>query len=181
MKFQKLILLMLTIILLSCGTSERVITEDGNVYEIRGNKYFNNGNNVTELLSEDEKKNITASLNKRIEAERLALEKQEELVAEQKRIEKALKEAEAKQKEAEAKQKAVEKKQEQLEDALKAKEDARQDFLKAKERLQNKKEKYQKLKDAGKLSPLDEEKWKGRFVDLEKDLKEANQKLENLK
>tara|TARA_R110002049_G_scaffold37208_1_gene117489 strand:- start:53235 stop:53759 length:525 start_codon:yes stop_codon:yes gene_type:complete len=174
MTFQKLILSILTVILVSCGSSERVITEDGTVYEVKGKKFFNKSKNVTDQLSSKDKENIKATLDKRLEAERLAEEKQEALENEQKRIEKTIEEAEKK-------QKALEEKQEQLEENLEAKEDARDAILKAKSRLQDKKEKYQKLKEAGKLSLRDEEKWNGRFSDLDGDIKEAMQALENLK
>lgn len=174
MKFQKIVFLALTIILLSCGSSERVITEDGKVYELKGKKFYNNGNNVTDELSSEEKESITAILEKRLEAEQIIEEKQEVFEDKKESLEETIKEAEKKQKE-------LEKKQEQLEDKLKQKEDARQDFLKAKERLQDEKDTYEKLKEQGKLSPSDEEKWKSRFAELEKYLKEANQALNDLK
>ncbi|ALJ05858.1 hypothetical protein APS56_12280 [Pseudalgibacter alginicilyticus] len=174
MKFSKLILLIVAIILISCGSSERVITNHGTVYEVKGKKYFSNGNNVTEQLTAKEKENINRTLDTRLKAERLEVEKQEALKSEQARVKEEIEKAEEK-------QKALEKKQERLKDALEAKEKAREDVLKAKDKLQDKKAKYQKLKDAGKLSPRDEEKWNDRFTDLESDLEDAMQNLNKLK
>lgn len=173
MRLKRVITILSIGLFMACGSSEKVIMEDGKVYEIKGNKFFNNGTNVTEQLTDNEKEIINTNLQKRLEAEKIAEEKQETIEAERQRLETI-------QEEANQKQKELEKQQELLEEKLEAKEDAREDFLKAKERLQSKQEKYQKLKNEGKLSPLDEEKWKTRFLDLEADIEEANQILKNL-
>ncbi|MFG6686949.1 hypothetical protein ACGK9U_10230 [Mariniflexile sp. HNIBRBA6329] len=171
---KKIISILSLVLLMACGSSEKVIMEDGRVYEVKGSKFFSNGVNVTEQLTANEKEIIKTNLQKRLEAEKIANEKQETIEAEQQRLETI-------QEEAKRRQKVLEKEQELLEEKLEAKEDARNDFLEAKERLQSKQEKYQRLKDKGKLSPLDEEKWKARFLDLEADIEEANQILKNLK
>ena len=170
----KIISLMVVAFFMSCGSGERVIMEDGAVYKVKNNNFYSQGEDITEQLSAHEKEGIKAVLSKRLEVERIAEEKRNKVEEEQKKVEKAISKAKDK-------QDALEKKQKQLEEQLKEKEDARNDFLKAKEKLQSKKEKYNKLKEKGKLSPRDEEKWQGRFEDLEAKIKTYNKIYKELK
>lgn len=174
MRLKSILPIVLLGLFFACGSSEKVITENGKVYEVKGNTFFNNGVNVTEQLTENEKDIIRTTLQKRKEAERIVIEKQETIAAEQDRLKTIQKEARLKEKELEKQQKALQKK-------LDAKEDVRQDFLKAKQRLKDKQEKYQELKAKGKLSPRDEEKWQKRLTDLEQKQETANQILNTLK
>ncbi|XMO88405.1 hypothetical protein AAFN75_08920 [Algibacter sp. AS12] len=174
MKITKILPVVLIGILLSCSSGERVIMQDGTVYSVKSGSFYNKGKDVTEQLSSKEKQDINTALNNRLEAERIAEEKKEKLNKEQDKIEKSIEKAEKK-------QEALEESQEKLEEKLEAKEDAREDLLKAKEKLQNKKEKYNKLKEKGKLSPLDEEKWKKRFEGMEEEINEYNTIFKNLK
>ncbi|WP_405293879.1 hypothetical protein [Algibacter sp. Ld11] len=159
---------------MSCGSGERVVMKEGAVYKVKNDNFYSNGKDVTELLSKNEKEDIKATLKKRLEAERIAEDKKEKLEKEQKKVEEIIKKAKKKQEALEESQKKIEEKQEAIEDA-------RDDFLKAKEKLASKQEKYNKLKEKGKLSPSDEEKWQGRFEDLEAKIKEYNTIYKNLK
>lgn len=173
MKYQNLVYCLLVFLIVSCGSSERVITEDGKVYEVKGNSITMNGEDVSESLTEERRVEIETVLNNKRSAEKEAEKLQKELDDKQRELEKAQKEAEKKQDEIEEKQKAIEEK-------IKAQEEAREDYLKAKKRLENKKEKYERLKSKGKLSPRDEEKWQEKLKDLEEDLMEAKQEMDNL-
>ena len=53
MKFKTMLSLIIISALFACGTTNRVITDDGKVYEIKGDEFFNNDKNVTEQLSSD--------------------------------------------------------------------------------------------------------------------------------
>ncbi len=174
MKMIKILPIALIGLFMSCGSGERVIMEEGAVYKVKNDNFYSKGKDITELLSENEKKDIKAVLNKRLEAERLAEDKKEKLEKEQEKVEKTIEKAKEK-------QEALEESQKQLEEKQEAIEDARHDFLKAKEKLESKKEKYNKLKEKGKLSPSDEEKWQGRFEDLEAKIKDYNTIYKNLK
>jgi len=174
MKLIKIIPIALIGVFMSCGSGERVIMEDGAVYKVKNDTFYSDGKDITEQLSANEKEGIKAVLNKRLEAERIAEDKKEKLEKEQNKIEETIEKAKEKQKALEESQKQLEKKQE-------AREEAREDVLKAKEKLQSKKEKYNKLKEKGKLSPRDEEKWQGRFEDLEAEIAEYNTIYKKLK
>lgn len=180
MKYQYLITCLLLALIVSCGSSERVITSDGTVYELKGSKIINDGIDVAESLSEERKAEIESVLEAQRKAKIEALKRQEELDKKQKELEKVQKEAEKKRKEAEEKRKEIEKKQADLEKKLKAQEKAREAYLKAEKRLASKLERYEKLKAKGKLSPRDEEKWQKRFEGWEEDLKKAKIEMDNL-
>ncbi|MDX1277629.1 hypothetical protein [Oceanihabitans sediminis] len=147
----------------SCGSTEKVITTDGRVYELKGGKFYSNGADVTEELSSEEKTEIQEILDQRLAFEKEAKEKKEALEAAQKKAEKARKEAEKKQKE--------------LEKKMKAKEDARKDFFQAKNKLKKQRAKYQKRLDRGKLSPVAIEKWEEKLKGLEQDVQDLEQNL----
>ncbi|QNK76615.1 hypothetical protein H7F37_10770 [Winogradskyella sp. PAMC22761] len=173
MKFQYVFICFLVSLMLSCGSSDRVIMTDGKVYEVKGNSIKNDGTDVTETLSKDRKFEIAATLKANNKAKAEAEQLQESLKAQQKELKKTKEEAEAKQEKLENQQEALEKK---IED----KEDARKDFLKAKKRLDNQQKKFEKLKEKGKLSANDEEKWSKKLDDLEKEFEKAKEKMNNL-
>ena len=159
------ILQLLSIMLLvGCGSSEQVITDNGEIYEVKGNTFINNGVDVTENLTKDEKDNIISILEEKREAATAAEKLQNELENKKKDLERAQKEAKEKQEELEEKQKELERK-------LKEKEDAREDVVKAKKRLDSEQKKYEQLKEKGKLSPRDEADWKEKLDKLEEELK----------
>lgn len=165
MKTIKLLGVLAITMLVSCGSSERVITNDGEVYKVKGNNFYNNGKEVTDNLTETEKENIQNILEKRLEAEKVAEAKQED-------IEKALDNLKEKEKELKDKQK-------QLEDKIKNRQEARDDFFDLRKNLDEVKEEYKKLKDKGELSPNDDIKWQKRLIKLETELKEAELKINN--
>ena len=164
-------ILALTFLITACGSSEQVIY-DGTVYEIKGNHVYNRGEKVTESLSDELKANIRQTLDARLAMEKEIKAQKDALEAEQKAQEKALKAAEEALKKAEQEQKALEK-------AAEKKEQLREDFIDANSKYKDQKEKYQKLHDAGKLSPNDEEKWAKRLEKLKSKMEEAERKLNN--
>lgn len=165
MKKRQLIFLTISLIVLSCGSSEKVIMNDGTVYKVEGNSFYKKGKDVSENLSETEKEKILNTLNERLEYEKAAQERQEELEERREELEKA-------QEEAEAKQKA-------LEEELEEKKEAREAFFDAKEELEKQQKKYKRLHDNGKLSPNDEEKWAKKLKDLKQELNKAENKIKN--
>lgn len=167
MKFVKrLTILLLLATIFSCGSSEKVI-RDGKVYTIKGNEILSNGVNVSENLTSEEKNAIKSVLEERLAAKKANEEEQEALEAKQEELEKI-------QEKAEAEQELLEAQQQALEDKIEAKEDAREAFLKADAKLKNKQQKYKELRDEGKLSPKDDEKWAEKLKELqeERDKKE---------
>ena len=165
MKALKLIGIFTITLFVSCGSTERVITNDGEVYKVKGNNFYKNGTEVTDNLTEIEKQNIQSILEKRLEAEELAKSKQEA-------IEKALDDLKDKEKELKQKQKA-------LENKIKLRQEAREDFFDLRKNLDNLEAEYKTLKDEGELSPNDDTKWQKRLKKLEKELKEAELKINN--
>ncbi|MGC1205259.1 MAG: hypothetical protein WA839_10280 [Flavobacteriaceae bacterium] len=165
MRITKWIYIVGITILISCGSSERVITNNGTVYEVKGNNFYNKGKDVTDKLTDIEKKSIQSILEKRLEAEEAAKEKQDEIA---KSLD-ALKD----------KEKQLKDKQREIEDKIANREDARDDFFEVKKKLNDLKEEYKVLKDKGELSPNDESKWRKRLKKLEKKLKEAELEVDN--
>ena len=162
-------ILALTLLITACGSSEQVIY-DGKVYDVKGDKIYNRGDKVTESLSEEQKTNIRQTSEARLTAKKEAEAKKEALEDKQKAQEKAIKDAEKALKEVEKKQKAIEK-------AMEKKETLREDFIDANSKYKDQKDKYQKLHDAGKLSPNDEEKWAKRLDKLKSKMEEAEREL----
>jgi chromosome segregation ATPase len=174
MNFKYFLSLISVTLILSCGTTHTVISDDGKVYEVRGDTFLNNGKDVTETLSSDEKKSIKSNLGDRLNGKKIADEQREQLEDQQKELEKA-------QDEARKKQRDLEKKQQEIEDRLKEKEDARNDFIKAKDQLKRKQKRFQRLKDKGKLSPNDIVDWEDRLKGYQEDVDKAEKKLNSLK
>lgn len=173
MKTQYILMPFLVALLISCSSSQRVITADGSVYEIKGNKIMNAGADVSETLSDAEKASIKKLVEAQKEADEAAEKLQKELDEKQSRLDKA-------QKEADKKREALIEKQEALKEKLEAKEEATGDFLKAKKRLADKTKKYQRLKNKDKLSPKDDEKWQEKLKDYQQDIDDAQTKMNAL-
>lgn len=171
MKTLRILSVLITLLFLaSCGSSERVITNDGKVYEVKGSTIKNNGVEVTERLSDAEKESINALLDKKEKA-REAFEKEyktlEEAIAKQQDLQKA----------AENKQEELEDKLEILENNREEKQDARDNYATIKERYNNKKKEFKKLKKEGELSPNDVKRWKEKLSQLKSEVMEAKNKL----
>jgi chromosome segregation ATPase len=162
---KRLIYIIVIAILFSCGSSERVITNEGKVYEIKGNTFYNNGNDVTDELTEIEKERIQTILDKRLEAEKEIKEKQEN-------IEETLKQLRKREDELKTQQK-------QLESKIDNREEARENFFAIRKNLNDVKNEYQQLEDKGELSVKEETKWQKRLKKLEQKLKQAELKVDN--
>ena len=109
MKFINTVTLLLFLsIIVGCGSSETVI-KDGVVYTLKGSKILNNGKDVTETLTSEEKEAINSILKERLAAKKAADKKQEALEAKQKELEKV-------QEKAAAEQRSLEKQQENIQD-----------------------------------------------------------------
>lgn len=174
MRFVTITSVLSIVTIVACGSSEKVIMDDGTIYKMKNNSFYHNGKDISAELTSEEKAAIKNTLNERIEAQRLAEDKIKELAEEQEKVEEALKKAKERQEQ-------IETNQEQLEERIKAREEAREDVLKAKERLLDKKERYETLKAKGKLSPRDEEKWQARIAEFEAELNKANEIYKQLK
>lgn len=155
---------------LSCGTTHTVISDDGKVYEVKGDTFINNGQDVTETLSSDEKNAIKSNLEQRLNRKEKAEERQEQLEDQQKELEKA-------QEEARKKQQELAEQQKELEETLRDKEQARSEYLKAKELMKSKQNRFKRLKDKGKLSPNDVDDWEKKLLDYQKDIDDAQKRL----
>lgn len=172
MTILKQIPILLTLLILgSCGSGERVITDDGKVYEVNGNTIEKNGVEVTENLSSSEKTSIDAFIDKK-EKIRQAFEDQ------QKALESAIEKQEAIQDKAEAKQNDLENQLETLEENFEAKQDAKDNYASVKKRYDDKKLKFKKLKKEGELSPNDIKDWKEKLSKLSEKVKAAKKELD---
>ncbi|GGD22002.1 hypothetical protein [Hyunsoonleella pacifica] len=152
-------ILLITFILIGISVSAQEIKVNDSIYEVKKGTILNNGVDVTDTLSEEEKAKILAEFEKRKQAA-------VEAVATQKRVEKAEKE-----------QKKSEKKRKKAEKALKQKEKAQSNYNKATKKYQAAQEKYEKLKSKGKLSPMDEKKWLEKIEKLHANVIKTKKKL----
>jgi hypothetical protein len=125
MTLNKIVVVAIMVLIVSCGSSERVITDDGKIYEVKGNTIKNDGVDVSKSLSEEKKERIEALVTAKEEAREAAEKRQEELEEQKKRQEKIEEEAQERQEELEAKQDALEEQREE-------KENAREAYVKAK-------------------------------------------------
>ncbi|MCB4798490.1 hypothetical protein [Neotamlana laminarinivorans] len=130
-------------------------------FEVKGDRIFNEGKDVTETLSVENKNAIKKAIENKKEAE---LAKQNE---------KAKKEA----KKIEKQEKAAENKRKKAEKTLAKKEKAQANFDKAKNNLEKAQKKRTKLKEKGKLSPVDEAKWDKKIGSLEEKVEKTKKKL----
>ena len=163
MKNQIIALLISSLLVFSCGTTEKVITDNGKVYEVKGDTFYNNGNDVTQILSSEEKQEIMETLSQRLDMEKEAEERKNQLKKEQKELEDA--------------RKKVEKAQDEIEREIKEKNDARDEFFKAKDELKDERERYNELLKKGDLSPNDKADWLEKLRKLEKEVQDAEDKL----
>jgi len=150
----------------SISINAQEVVKDGKTYEVKKEKIFLDGKEVTETLSIEDKTEIM-KLASRI-SEKMKL--QEKAEKEAKKLEKETKKAEKAQKKAEKEQKRAEK-------ALKKKEKAQSKFEKAGKKYKAAQKKYEKLKKKGKLSPQDEVKWLEKLEKLKENLDKAKRKL----
>lgn len=159
MKINTLLLLFTITLFVSCGSSEKVITNDGTVYTVKGSKIYQDNKDVTSELSRDERRNVLNTLEQRLTAEEKLKEQQETL---------------------EKQRKEAERKQDALEDAIREKERATKDYMDAKEKLADERKTYEKRLKKGDLSPNEVEEWKEKLTKLEKRVDQAQRKLNKL-
>ncbi len=142
------------------------IEKDGKIYQVKKERIFLDGKDVTETLNLEDKTTILKKAS--IASEKIAQNKQ------------ALKDAEKLEKEkqkAEKAQKKAEKAQKKAEKALKQQQKAQSRLDKATKKLESSQKKFEKLKRKGKLSPQDEAKWLERLEGYQKDVERAKKKI----
>lgn len=135
-------------------------------YEVKKEKIFLNGEDVTATLSVEEKEVIfkeAANISEKLKEAENSQRAAEKLEKEKKKAEKA--------------QKKAEKAQKKAEKALKKKEKLQKNYKKAQDQLKKAQEKYEKLKKKGKLSPVDESKWLDKIEKLTDKVDKAKGKL----
>lgn len=142
------------------------VEKDGKQYEVKKDKIFLNGEDVTEAISVEDR----AAIFGRAKAIKAEIEAKEAKEKAQKKKEKELKKAEKAQKKAEKEAKKAAK-------ALKKKEKAQKNFSKATNNLEKAQKKYEKLKNRGKLSPVDEKKWLEKIEKLSEKVAKAKKKM----
>ncbi|MFV0540811.1 MAG: hypothetical protein ACK5MZ_06185 [Aestuariibaculum sp.] len=128
------------------------IEVQGETFHVKGKTFLKNGEDVTESLSLEKKTEI-----------RNALDKQKEVKKVQEQTEKAREQAEKAQKKAEKTKMQAEK--------------AEANYNKAQNKHSSTVSKYEKLKNKGKLSPVDEEKWLKKIDKLDKNVQKTRKKL----
>jgi chromosome segregation ATPase len=174
MKLNSTVLIVFIIFMTACSSGERIITDDGKIYTVKGSKIKADGIDVTETLTEEEKNKIEDLVDSKVQEREAAEDRQDELEEKKEAQEKIEEEAEKCQEE-------IEKKQEELEKKRERKQEIREAYVEAKRRLEDKKDKYENLKEKGKLSPRDEAKWQKKIEKLEKEVKETKDELDKIK
>ncbi|WP_178990770.1 hypothetical protein [Winogradskyella schleiferi] len=159
--------IILLILTFSLSSFAQKIESDGKTYEVKDEKIFLEGKDVTETLTDEEKKFILKEAI--VISDKMKLEDIKRKEAAEK-LEKEAKKAEKAQKKAERELKKAEKE-------LKKKEKLQSNFEKAERNLEKSQSKYEKLKRKGKLSPEDERKWLDKLEKLTIKLKKAKGKL----
>lgn len=175
-----LLIFLVSLNLVSCGSPKSVITKDGTVYEVKGKNINHKGKDVTESLTKDEKDKIRELIKEREKAQNEAEEIQEQIDESHEELDEKMEELEKSQLEAEEKRKALQEQQRELEQKLNSKREAREKFLKAKKDLMSAKRKYNRKKKKENMSSRDENKWQKRFEEMEMDIAKAKMKLDEL-
>ncbi|WP_052823461.1 hypothetical protein [Neotamlana sedimentorum] len=146
---------------LSFAVNAQKVKVDKQNFEVKGERIFKDGADVTETLTLERKADIKKAIQ---------IQKDEEVA---KQAEKAKKEA----KKVEKKEKAAENKRKKAEKELAKKQKAQSNFDKAKSNLEKAQDKRLKLKEKGKLSPVDEVKWDKKIKTLEEKTAKAKKKI----
>jgi hypothetical protein len=142
------------------------VERNGKKYVVKKDKIFHDGNDVTATFSIEEQMKIKEDFSL-LEAKMKLKEKEEKRL---KNIEKERKQLEKDKKRAESKQKKAEKE-------LKKKIKMQANFEKASKNYEQAQSKYQRLKERGKLSPVDEAKWLKKIETLNEKVKKAENRL----
>nr|WP_321227298.1 hypothetical protein [uncultured Psychroserpens sp.] len=176
-----IILLMLAF---SATMNAQEVQKDGKTYEVKVDKIFLDGKDVTETLSIEKTASILESarlINEKVvlkeAAEKLKKAKQKEIADAEKTKQKEADKVEKEAKKLVKDKKKAEKAQKRAEKALKKQQKAQDKFKKASKKLEDAQKKYKKLKRKGKLSPSDDLKWLEKLKDLKEDIEKAKSKL----
>ena len=158
--------IILLCVALSFTSQAQEVTKDGTTYEVKDEKIFLDGKDVTEMFTIEERKDML----------KRAAEIATSIKIKQKEVKEA-KKAEKEQKKLIKDKKRAEKKQKHAEKALKKKKKAQSNYNKATKKYEQAQDKYQKLKKKGKLSPEDETKWLEKIEKLNKKITSLEKKL----
>ncbi|MGS2725478.1 hypothetical protein ACU8DI_02635 [Psychroserpens sp. BH13MA-6] len=156
----------LIIVFVSISANAQEVKKDGKTYEVKKEKIFLDGKDVTATLNAKEKSAIlerATKISEQIKLQKEAEKKAENLEKEMRKAEKSIKKAEKAQKKAEKE--------------LKRKEKAQKKFEKASKKYKEAQKKYDRLKRKGKLSPEDDAKWLKKLENLKEDAERAKKKL----
>ncbi len=172
MKFIKHILLFLFLIqLIACGSSQRVITKDGEVYNVNGKTIKQNGIDVTDDIKDSQRETIENLIDRKEKLEKAEEDKQ-------KSLEKAIKEQEQIEKSAIDKQRELKDQLDALQTKTKARQDARDDYAKIKLRYSEEKKTFKTLKEKGELSKIEQKEWEAKLKKLEVEVEKAKVELD---
>ena len=163
-------IVILFLMVFSFTLNAQQVEKDGKVYEVKNEKIFLDGKEVTGTLDLDEKDSIFKQAASTSEKMKLKEKEAQKAEKEAKKLKKEKKKAEKAQKKAEKEAKKAEK-------ALKKKQKAQKRFEKANKKLDSAQKKYDKLKRKGKLSPKDEAKWLEKLEHLREDISKAKKKM----
>lgn len=182
---------------LSLSGFTQEVSNEGKIYEVKNEKIYLNGEDITETLSLAKKTlifkeaaaitetlKIEAAAQKNIQlkkAESKALKDAEKIKKEEekalKKKEEVAKKLEKENKKAEKAQKKAEKERKKAEKEIKKKEKLQKNFEKAESNLNKAQKKYEKLNAKGKLSPVDERKWLDKIEKLTEKVAKAKRRL----
>lgn len=155
----KKLILSFLLLLVATVLSAQEVNHNDKVYKVEGDKIYNQYQEVTTELTQNEKELIFSKSKKKI------------------KVEKVLKTKNNKQKQAEKKQKKAEKKQKKAEKELKKQEQAQKKHQNADRDYKKTLNKYEKLKRKGKLSPQADQNWLEKINKQKSKLDKAKKKL----
>ena len=159
-------IMILILMVFSYTVTAQEVQKDGKTYEVKKDKIFLEGEDVTETLSIADKTFIlkqAATITEKLKM--------------QEKAEKELEKAEKQQEKAEKAQKKAEREQKRAEKELKKRKKAQDRFDRANDKLDSALKKYDRLKRKGKLSPQDEAKWLDKIENLREDVAKAKKRL----
>ncbi|WP_299120524.1 hypothetical protein [uncultured Winogradskyella sp.] len=158
------------LIFISCGSSERVITDEGKIYNVDGKAIKKNGVNVSSELDASQKEKIDDLLNQKEEQEKAEAKRQKEL-------EKAIETQEKIENDAKERQRELKSQLDALQDKIRNRQNARDDYAKIKKRFVEQQKELEKLKSNGQLSSIELKEWEAKLKKLEVEAEKAQQKL----
>ena len=171
---EKLAIALIVTVFFSCGSTEKVVTQQGEVFEVKGDKVFNEGKEVTSEISSYQGQEILNLKEQNDELERRFSKKQDE-------IEKAIVRQKEIQKEARERENVLDGKLRKLKEQVETRERAKQDYIQLNEKYNNEASKYENLKDEGKLEPEDITQWENKLNELNNELEAAKIRYNKLR